>query len=195
MKKFLLQIFHVTRFQIWSIVILISFLNPSFTVSAETIGSSLNPIQIENELPGTADWQLAHPDTYDDKTFHYSVIEGYAWTTSTETGEVKFSVSTTAPFFTADVYRLGWYQGKGGKLMQSIPNIQGHAYSMPVPDTQTGLVEAKWPVSFTLVPGTRWVSGIYLVKLTASTGPQSYIPFVLRSSRHSDFALIHAVNT
>src|SRR5205823_163415 len=102
---------------------------------------------------------------------------------------------TTAPFFTAAVYRLGWYQGKGGRLMQSIPNIQGHAYPLPVPDTQTGLVEAKWPVSFTLVPGTRWVSGIYLVKLTASTGPQSYIPFVLRSSRHSDFALIHAVNT
>ncbi len=36
---------------------------------------------------------------------------------------------------------------------------------------------------------------MYMVKLTASNSMQSYIPFVLRSSRASDFALIHTVNT
>src|SRR5581483_2034066 len=40
-----------------------------------------------------------------------------------------------------------------------------------------------------------WVSGMYIVKLTAKTGEQSYIPFVVRSERASDFVFIHAANT
>ena len=161
-----------------------------------TSPSQLNPIQIENQLQGTRDWQLSNPALYDPKTFHYPVIEGYAWTTSAQAGdEVKFSVSTTSPSFSADVYRMGWYQGKGGRLIQSIPTIQGHAYPPPSPDASTGLIEARWPLAFTLKTDLHWVSGMYMVKLTASNGKQSYIPFVLRSSRPSGLAFIHAVNT
>src|SRR5258707_7466442 len=59
--------------------------------------SGLNPIQVENQLPGTKDWQLSKPAPYDGKTFHYPQIEGYAWSTSAEAGEeVQFSVSTLA---------------------------------------------------------------------------------------------------
>lgn len=158
--------------------------------------TSLNPIQIENRLPGTSSWQLSNPAPYDDATFDYPAIEGYAWTTSTNADdEVKFSVSTTASSFTAEVYRMGWYQGKGGRFLLRIPNIQGHAYPVPSPDAQTGLIEANWPVAFTLKPGNTWVSGMYMIKLTASNGFQSYISLVLRSSLRGDFAFIHAVNT
>lgn len=158
--------------------------------------SNFNQIQIENQLPGTTSWQLTRPALFDTKTFHSPAIEGYAWTTSAEAGgAVKFSVSTTASSFTADVYRLGWYQGKGGRLMQSLPTISGHTYPLPKLDPQTGLVEATWPVAFTLKTGTTWVSGIYMVKLTASSGYQAYIPLVIRSSTSSNFAFIHAVNT
>ena len=164
--------------------------------SLRNTGSGLNPIQIENRLPGTLAWYLSHPAPYDSTTFDYPAIEGYAWTTSAQAGdEVKFSVSTTASSFIADVYRMGWYQGNGGRLVLAIPSVQGHAYPVPSPDAQTGLVEAHWPVTFTLKPNITWVSGMYMVKLTASNGLQSYIPFVLRSSRASDLALIHAVNT
>src|SRR6266851_3134262 len=62
-----------------------------------TSPGQLNPIQIENQLPGTRDWQLSNPALYDPKTFHYPAIEGYAWTTSAQVGgEVNFSVSTTS---------------------------------------------------------------------------------------------------
>ncbi len=158
--------------------------------------SNLNQIQIENQLPGTTAWQLKDPAPFDTKTFRSPAIEGYGWTTSAEAGEVvNFSVSTTASSFIADVYRLGWYQGKGGRLMQALPALPGHAYPLPRLDPQTGLVEARWPVAFTLKIGATWVSGIYMVKLTASNGYQSYIPFVIRSSRPGNFAFIHAINT
>jgi len=162
----------------------------------QTPTSKLNPIQLENQLPGTTAWQLTNPAPYDPKTFHYPAIEGYAWTTSAQAGEeVKFSVSTTSPSFSVDVYRMGWYQGKGGRLLQSLSGIRGQSYPLPAPEASTGLIEARWPVAFTLQTGAQWVSGVYMVKLTAADGKQSYIPFVLRSSRPTALAFIRAVNT
>ncbi len=155
-----------------------------------------NPIQQENQLSGTAEWKLAHPAAYDTQSSRFPSIEGYAWTTSATAGDtISFSVSTTAPFFTANIYRLGWYQGKGGRLIQSIPETIADFNPMPSMDSQTGLIEANWPVAFTLKVQPSWVSGIYLVKLTAATGEQNYIPFVVRSDRASDFAFIHPSST
>jgi hypothetical protein len=155
-----------------------------------------NPIVTENQLRGTTSWQITDPAHFDPKTYRYSEIEGYAWTTSAEAGGViKFSVSTNAPSFTASIYRLGWYQGTGGRLVQSVYHLPGHFYPVPQIDLQTGRIEATWPVAFTLQTTNSWVSGIYLVKLTASTGFQSYIPVVIRSCSQSNFAFIHAVNT
>ena len=201
METVVSQIFTTSPLRIWSILafFLLSTLNSLSTASIPSMGKAINtvnPIQKENQLPGTTDWQLSNPDPYNTKTFHYSTIEGYAWTTSVQAGdEVQFSVSTTSPSFSADIYRMGWYQGKGGRLMQSIVTIQGHAFPLPSPDASTGLIETNWPVAFTLKTNPVWVSGMYMVKLTASNGVQSYIPFVLRSSKPSDFAFIHTANT
>jgi len=111
-----------------------------------------NPIQQENQRPGTTAWEitplaLAH---YDPKTFRTPTIEGYASTTSAQAGDtIEFSVSTNTASFTADVYRLGWYGGSGGRLIHSVPRVQGHFYPMPAMDHHTGLIEASWPVAFT----------------------------------------------
>src|SRR5258706_10504165 len=201
MKTSVPQIFTTSPLRIWGILafFLLGTFNPLSALSnpfMEKAVNNVNPIQRENQLPGTTDWQLSNPAPYDTKTFHYPTIEGYAWTTSAQAGdEVKFSVSTISPSFSADIYRMGWYQGKGGRLMQSIPTIQGYKYSLPSPGAMTGLVEATWPVAFTLKTNPGWISGMYMVKLTASNGEQSYIPFVLQSSKPGDFAFIHAVNT
>ena len=201
MKTLMPQIFTMSPLLIWGILafFLLSTFNPlsapSIPLMKQAV-NNVNPIQRENQLPGTTDWQLSNPAPYDAKTFDYPTIEGYAWTTSVQAGdEVQFSVSTTSPSFSADIYRMGWYQGKGGRLMQSIATIQGHTFPLPSPEAETGLIEANWPVAFTLKTNPGWISGMYMVKLTASHGEQSYIPFVLRSSKPSDFAFIHAVNT
>src|SRR5436305_12215492 len=68
----------------------------------------LNPIQQENQRPGTSAWEPTSPANlalYDPKTFRTPAIEGYAWATSVQAGEMlRFSVSTTAASFTAAVY-------------------------------------------------------------------------------------------
>lgn len=157
---------------------------------------SLNPIQIENQSPGTTHWMLTNPAPYDAKTFRYPAIEGYAWTTSAEAGDtIQFSVSTTSPTFTGTIYRMGWYQGKGGRFILSLPNTTGHFYPVLSPNLQTGLVEPNWPVTFAVKSSSTWISGMYMVVLTASKGEQSYIPFIIRSNSFSDYALIDSVNT
>jgi hypothetical protein len=156
----------------------------------------LNAIQQENQLPGTTDWQLTNHATYDIQSLRFPAIEGYAWSTSAAAGDIlSFSVSTNAPFFSADIYRLGWYQGKGGRFIQSLPYMPGNFESMPSMDSRSGLMQADWPIAFTLKIEANWTSGLYIVKLKAATGEQGYIPFVVRSNGASDFAFIHAAST
>jgi N,N-dimethylformamidase beta subunit-like, C-terminal len=198
MKKFLRQFINSLslRALFIFILLLVTLSLLLIVITSEKMTSERNPIQSENQLPGTLDWQISNPAPYDTRTFHYLAIEGYAWSTSVEAGDdINFSVNTTSPYFAADIYRLGWYQGKGGRFIQSIHNIQGHSYPLPSPDPQTGLIEANWPVTFTLKTDSHWVSGMYMAKLTASSGKQAYIPFVIRSSRPADFAFIHTANT
>jgi hypothetical protein len=154
----------------------------------------LNPIQQENQLPGTTSWQLTNPDSYVNN--RYAHIEGYAQANSVSAGNtLSFSVSSTAPTFTADVYRLGWYQGTGARLITTLSNLTGSFQQSAAMDPTTGLVDNNWPQTFSLTPDSTWVSGMYLVKLTASTGQQSYIPFTLTDTRASDFVFVHPDNT
>ena len=158
--------------------------------------SPFNPILQENQLPGTSTWKTTNEPSYDDKAFRSPVIEGYAWTTSAIAGDtVSFSVSTNQPQFTARIYRLGWYQGMGARLLQTIHGIQGHFYPMPAMDPQTGLVDAHWPASFSIKIAPSWVTGMYIAKLTAANGQEAYAPFVVRSVQPTDFIFIHAATT
>jgi hypothetical protein len=159
---------------------------------------TLNPVQQENQRPGTTAWEITPLALapYDPTTFRTPTIEGYASTTSAQAGDtLKFSVSTNTASFTADIYRLGWYRGSGGRLIHSVARMQGHFYPMPAMDHHTGLIEASWPVAFTLTPDTTWTTGAYLVKLTAANAMENYIPFIIRSARKSAFVFLHAAST
>ncbi len=160
------------------------------------VSSRFNPIAQENQLPGTSAWETTNEAPYDDKTFRFPVIEGYTWTTTAIAGDtVSFSVSTNQPQFTANIYRLGWYQGMGARLLQTIPGIQGHFYPMPAMDPQTDLMDAHWPASFSIKIAPSWVTGMYVAKLTAANGKVAYAPFVVRSVQPTDFIFIHAATT
>ncbi|MBH8566529.1 hypothetical protein I8748_30990 [Nostoc sp. CENA67] len=156
-----------------------------------------NPIIIENRKIGTTDWQLTNPATKRE-------IEGYASLTSVNRGEeIKLFVNTKEPSYTIEVFRMGWYNGAGGRLI--IPAIQrvGVKQPNPIEDQATGLIECNWKEPYVLkIPNnsgdlTKWVSGIYLAKLTASkSNKQSYIIFVVRDdSRPSDILFQSSVTT
>ncbi len=150
------------------------------------INFSQNPIQIENALQGTTDWQIDFKS--DDGALDHEV-EGYASKTSVNIGETiqfYFNTSQTQTIY-FEIYRLGYYAGTGGRLYYS-----GHAVNVtpkpfPTPDSFTGLAECNWLTPSSAqwyVPSTA-VSGVYLVKLHGGLNDkESYISFVVRDNMH-----------
>src|SRR5262245_44953068 len=79
-------------------------------------------IRRENERPGTRNW-VATKVRIDPKTrYRCPWIEGYASRTSVRPGEtIAIHVSTNPPSpFLLDIYRMGYYQGHGARLVQRI---------------------------------------------------------------------------
>src|SRR5262249_38045815 len=86
---------------------------------AATAGTATNRIPAENALPGTTAWKGSPLAA----TSH--ALEGYADAADVAPGasvglHLSASPATTA---TVKLYRLGWYGGKGGRLLVSYPGI------------------------------------------------------------------------
>jgi hypothetical protein len=138
-----------------------------------------NPVVIENQQPGTTDWQILWGSAATDAG---GEIKGYASATSINKGEsITFYVSVNpAQTYTVDVYRMGWYQGLGGRLMQHIDTISGVPQPTCPTDATTGMIECHWAPAVTLATQTSWTSGIYLALLTNAQALQNYIIFAVR---------------
>ena len=85
-----------------------------------------------------------------------------------------------AQTFTIDVYRIGWYQGLGGRLMQHIGPLFGVQQPTCPTNSTTGMIECLWTPAYTLATQTSWTSGIYLALLTNAQNYQNYIVFAVR---------------
>jgi hypothetical protein len=136
-----------------------------------------NPIVVENQQPGTGAWLIGL-----EATDSGGQIKGYASLTSVNAGgSVTFYVTVNpAQTYTIDVYRIGWYQGLGGRLMQHVGPLNGVQQPACPEDATTGMIACNWSPSYTLTTQTSWTSGIYLALLINSQGYQNYIVFVVR---------------
>jgi hypothetical protein len=150
-----------------------------------------NRIVEENARPGTDRWLLY-------SISHEREVEGYASATSVNVGEpISFYVHTNEPSFKLQIFRLGWYAGRGGRAMTQEITLPGLSQAIPDPAPATGLVECRWQPSYTLSVPTDWVSGGYLAKLSATQSrKETWIPFIVREdSRHSDLLFQSSVTT
>ena len=109
-------------------------------------------------------------------------IEGYASVCSASNGQtLDLYVNTAAPSYTIQIFRMGWYGGRGARQVWGPVTARGLRQAVPIPDPETGLVDCDWQSPVNLVVGADWRSGIYLAKLEESVGHcQSYIIFVVR---------------
>lgn len=154
-------------------------------------------IKAENELPGTTDWQLTYVKFDPKAKYRQSLIEGYCTRTSVAAGEkIGFCVSTApASAFSMDVYRLGYYDGTGGRLMKSFGPFEGKAQVVP-PVGEKRLRECAWEPCLTLEIPKDWTSGVYLAKLTAVKHRyQTYCIFIVRDDRPADILFQCSTNT
>jgi hypothetical protein len=146
-------------------------------------------IAAENQKPGTTDWLLSNTRVDPKTKYRCPWIEGYCSHTSIRPGEtlsIMVSTNPRSPFL-IDLYRLGYYGGKGGRHLVQLGPFRGNVQ----PDPETGverLRECRWQPATTLTIPADWPSGVYLGKLTAERDElQSYIVFIVRDDRPCDF--------
>ncbi len=164
-------------------------------------------LRAENALPGTLDWQLTFMRT-DPRSGGYRsrVIEGYASKMSVKAGEtIALMVSVDPPGeFELDLYRMGYYQGLGGRQVAHLGPFAGTTQPTPAVDAMR-LRECQWTPCVTMTIPRAWVSGVYLAKLTRrpSSGDaksaahryQSYVIFIVRDERKADIVFQCSDNT
>jgi hypothetical protein len=155
---------------------------PFAAVPAATAAGA-NPVQRENSLPGTPGW----PVPADAGTF----IRGYASQASVAPGQA-FDLHVQAPpgsSYRVLVYRLGWYQGVGGRLITCVPGCGSSHAALPQPsptkpDPSTGLFQAHWRVTDRVEIPAGAVSGYYEAKLEitggAHAGAVGSVPLIVR---------------
>ncbi len=93
-----------------------------------------NPVVRENQKPGTTDWlvtrvEAAAANERNDRYRRQRAIEGYVSRTSVRAGDTLTAFVSTSPAasYRADVYRLGYYGGKGGRLIAKLGPFPGTA--------------------------------------------------------------------
>ncbi|WP_221391117.1 N,N-dimethylformamidase beta subunit family domain-containing protein [Dyadobacter sp. NIV53] len=140
------------------------------------LSAQTNAIVTENAKTGNpaSEWDI---DGAGDRS-----IQGFATDISYNKGETAiFKIKTNASSYLIKIYRLGYYQGNGARLITTL-NVTG-VTAQPACETDgTGLVDCgNWAVSAQwAIPATA-VSGIYLAKLIRNDNlGASHIAFVVR---------------
>jgi hypothetical protein len=144
----------------------------------------------QNELPGTTKWEITTPQTP-------GSIEGYANRVQARLGQkVTLFVSTVAKSFHVDAYRMGYYQGKGARLIWRSRQIPGFVQASCPVTPGINMVQCFWKPSLSFTITKAWVQGQYLLKLVGSGGQQSYVPLtVWDPSSHATYVLMAGVAT
>jgi hypothetical protein len=146
-----------------------------------------NPVACENTKAGTPESVWGIDGSGDD------TIQGYATAISVNKGgPVSFKIKSPAQY-TIDIYRLGYYNGDGARLMAG--NVT-HSAPQTQPACQvtngTGLIDCgNWSTSATWnVPSTA-VSGLYIAYLKRNdTGGDSQITFIVRDDASTSDVLL-----
>jgi hypothetical protein len=155
-----------------------------------------NPIVLENQKPGDWSWEYVDGGKQADDT--NKQIKGYASSTSVNKGgSIDFKVTVTpAQTFTIKVWRMGYYSGTGGRLMQTIGPLSAVTQPVCPVNATTGLIECNWSTSYTLAVPQDWTTGIYIAQLINAQKYFNYIIFVVRDdSRVADLLYQQPVMT
>lgn len=148
---------------------------------------SQSPIRAENERPGDDRFNLAQPALSGE-------VEVYSSAISVAAGDTMdvFVNTSRAQGVRFELYRIGHYQGLGGRLMRSGKCATVSPQPAPVPDQSTGLIECNWQIAFSLLVEPEWVTGHYLIKVISDDGFEAHSPFIVRESRRTSPLLVQA---
>lgn len=164
-----------------------SLLDPWRSLAATPAQSEL--IRCENSRPGTTAWRLTNVHIDPTTKYRSRAIEGYCSRTSVCAGEqLQIMVSTDpASSFMIDIFRLGYYGGAGGRLVERLGPFPGKVQPDPAIGEER-LRECQWEPAVAFDIPQDWPSGVYVGKLTAEREKaESYVIFIVRDRRQCDF--------
>ena len=148
---------------------------PTTVASTEgTAGVQAQWVIDENQRPGTTDWEIVGTPP--------GTIAGFADHTSAVVGDaVELYVSTDAPSFVVQAYRMGYYGGAGARLVWSSAPVPGlQQADCPVTFTTNMVSCDAWSPSLTVDISGAFVPGDYLFELVGAGGQESYVPLTVR---------------
>lgn len=155
----------------------------------------------ENALPGSDGWRIGGPEPAGTVAANRDGpvtpgIEGYLDATSATLGQrIAFHVSSASPTYTIEAYRMGWYQGQGGRLVWQSDQLPGWRQRAPRVDEETNLAEAHWDTTYEItLHAPPFVPGCYLFRLTGADGASRLVPLTIRDdTSHARFVVINPV--
>lgn len=146
--------------------------SPAPTAAVASSAAHDNAIGRENALVGTDAWSIGDlPAT----------IQGYLNPASVRPGDRLSVHADSAAAFDIEWYRLGWYGGRGGRLLRIDRGLPARPGSSPQRDPTTGRAEAAWAASLELEVPPDWPSGMYTAVLRPVGGNPGYAPFTVKS--------------
>src|SRR3989442_323265 len=154
--------------------------------------AAANPITVENQNAGSMGWLLGSPvggDTANQMKGYWSAVSAKAGDTIT-----LYATTNPAQAFTLDIYRMGWYQGWGGRLRLHT-SLTGISQTPCTPDATTGMIACSWTGTYSLTIPSDWLSGVYLGLLTNAGGYRNNTIFLVRDDRPAAFLYQQSINT
>jgi hypothetical protein len=122
---------------------------------------------------------------------------GYANMVQAQVGQhVTLYVSTQASNFKVEAFRMGYYQGKGARMVWQSKRLPGDTQAVCPVTPGINMVQCDWSASLTVRITPQWVQGEYLLKLVGSGGQQSYVPLTIWDpTSHAPYVIMDAVLT
>ena len=144
----------------------------------------------ENAKPGTLDWicNFVQPE---------HALEGFASQVSAVPGDdLALFVNTRARAVQVQAYRMGYYQGLGGRLVWQSDFVSAKAQPPPVVTPGTGTVTCPWTPTTMVRITKEWLPGCYLLKLVGSGGEEQFVPLTIRDDASTaSYVLQNSVTT
>ena len=126
----------------------------------------------ENKRPGSTAWQIHGAR---------GSIQGFADQVYAQQGQrVTLYVTTSAPTFRAEAFRMGYYQGDGARLVWESAPVGGKVQPPCPVTTAVNMVACdNWTPSVSFTVTSAFVQGDYLIKFVGSGAQQGYVPLTV----------------
>ena len=151
-------------------------------------------IASENSLIGNL------PSEWDVSGIGDPSIQGFATDFSVNRGTtVEFKINTTASAYHIDIYRIGYYGGRGARKVVTINPSTSLPQTQPafVSDPVTGLVDCgNWAVSASWAVPADATSGVYIARpVRSDNNGASHIIFIVRDDAGASDFLFQTADT